>query len=283
MDHTVQKSGGAAADTAIARGDRRDAWYPPLKRDRFILEQLVAKDFKLKYRRSALGVAWSVLNPLMMMAVMAAVFSAMARFSSDSIPNYPLYIILGNTAFTIMSESTSNGMRSIVDAASLLKKIRINRWLFPIEKVLFALLTFALSLVAVALVMLFYRFVPSWHIILLPLFLLYIGVFCTGLSLTLAAASVYFRDVMHLWQVVITAWTYATPLFYPVEILPDWMLLFERVNPMYHYVTYLRDLMLYQRVPSLEANLVCAGFALLSLAIGYVVFKRHERRFILFI
>ncbi len=283
MDHTVQKSGGAAADTAIARGDRRDAWYPPLKRDRFILEQLVAKDFKLKYRRSALGVAWSVLNPLMMMAVMAAVFSAMARFSSDSIPNYPLYIILGNTAFTIMSESTSNGMRSIVDAASLLKKIRINRWLFPIEKVLFALLTFALSLVAVALVMLFYRFVPSWHIILLPLFLLYIGVFCTGLSLILAAASVYFRDVMHLWQVIITAWTYATPLFYPVEILPDWMLLFERVNPMYHYVTYLRDLMLYQRVPSLGANLVCAGFALLSLAIGYVVFKRHERRFILFI
>ena len=274
---------GATATDASGTIDRRDAWYPPLRRDRFILEQLVAKDFKLKYRRSALGVAWSVLNPLMMMFVMAAVFSTMARFSSDEIPNYPLYIILGNVAFTIMSESTTNGMHSIVDAASLLKKIRINRWLFPIEKVLFALLTFALSLIAVAMVMAFFRFMPSWHIILLPLFLVYIGTFCVGLSLTLAAASVYFRDVMHLWQVIITAWTYATPLFYPVEILPDWMLLFERVNPMYHYVTYLRDLMLYQRVPSLGLNLVCAGFALLSLGIGYVVFKRHESKFILFI
>ena len=282
MDHavTTQKTGQAAPASA---DDRRDAWDPPLQRDRFILEQLVSKAFKVKSRPSALGVAWSVLNPLMMMFVMAAVFSTMARFSSDEIPNYPLYIILGNVAFTIMSESTSNGMHSIVDAASLLKKIRINRWLFPIEKVLFALLTFALSLVAVAMVMLFYRFVPTWHILLLPLFLLYIGVFCTGLSLTLAAASVYFRDVMHLWQVVITAWTYATPLFYPVEILPGWMLVFERFNPMYHYVTYLRDLMLYQRVPSLGLNAVCAGFALLSVGIGYVVFKRPEHSFILYI
>lgn len=276
------KSSTALHDPGDYSG-RRDAWYPPFARDRFILEQLVSKDFKLKYRRSALGVAWSVLNPLMMMFVMAAVFSHMARFSSDSIPNYPLYIILGNVAFTIMSESTENGQHSIIFAADLLKKIRINRWLFPIEKVLFAILNFALSLIAVALVMIFFRFMPSWHIVLLPLFLLYIGTFCTGLALTLSAAVVYFRDVMHLWSVVLTAWTYATPLFYPVDILPPWMMIFERINPMYHYVTYLRDLMLYQTVPSLKLNLVCAGFALLSLAIGCLVFKRHERNFILYI
>lgn len=258
-------------------------WYPDSQRDRFILYELVTKDFKLKYRRSLLGVAWSVLNPLLMMSVMAAVFSTMMRFASDGIPNYPLYIILGNITFGLMSESTSAGMGSIISAASLLKKVKVNRWVFPVEKVLFAVVNFALSLIAVAFVMLVFRIAPTWHVLLLPLFLLYMTGFCIGLSLLLATASVFFRDVMHLWSVFLTAWTYATPLFYPQEILPEWMLKVEMFNPMFHYVNYIRNLLLYQQTPSLKLNCACAGCALLSLLIGWTVFRANERKFILYI
>lgn len=259
------------------------AWYPEREKSVFILRQLVTRDFKLKYRRSALGVLWSVLNPLLMMVIMAAVFSTMMRFSSDSIPSYPLYIILGNVTFALMSDSTSQGMGSIIGAASLLKKVRVRRWVFPVEKVLFAVVNFAFSLIAVLIVMLFVQVYPTWTVVFLPLLLLYLTLFCTGLSLLLSAASVFFRDVMHLWSVVLTAWTYATPLFYPQEILPDWMLALERFNPMFHYVSYIREALLYQRVPSLTLNLACLGFGVLALAVGMLVFRRTERRFILFI
>ena len=262
---------------------REDAWYTSSKRDAFILRQLVAKDFKLKYRRSALGVVWSVLNPLLMMIVMSVVFSTLMRFSSDSIPSYPLYIILGNITFQLMSDSTSQGMTSIIGASSLLKKVRINRWVFPVEKVLFAMVNFAFSFVAVILVMVVAGVAPTPCMMLLPLWHALVGIFCAGLSLFLSTASVFFRDVIHLWGVVLTAWTYATPLFYTQELLPPWMLEVELANPMYHYVNVVRDLVLYGRMPNPNAFLACAFFALFFLALGYVVFRKNEHKFILYI
>ena len=221
---------------------QRFTWSDSQTRDWFIIRQLVSRDFKLKFRRSILGVLWSVLNPLLMMSVMACVFTAMLRFSSSSIPSFPLYIILGNIAFTLMADSTSQGMHSIIDNASLIKKVKINRFLFPVEKVLFGLVNFSISLIAVAIVMVFVGVMPTWHVIFLPIFLIYIGSFCMGVSLFLSTAAVFFRDVMHLWTIVLTAWTYATPLFYPEEILPAWLKSLEVLNPMYHYVNYILSL-----------------------------------------
>lgn len=287
MKSDVKKNDVSASD-GVPSSDgtvavKEEAWYPPTKRDWFILKQLVSKDFKLKYRRSALGVAWSVLNPLLMMCVMAAVFSSFMKYSDDTIGNYPLYLILGNTAFQLMSDATSTGMGSIINASSLLKKVKINRYVFPVQKVLFAVVNYAFSLIAVAIVMAFFRIVPTWHIVFLPLFVLYLTVFCIGLSLFLSAASVFFRDVMHLWGVILTAWTYATPLFYPFSILPAWMKTIEMGNPMYLYVTYIRKVLLWQQAPSLALNLACAGFAVGSFIIGYLVFHKNEHKFILYI
>ena len=263
--------------------DSRNAWDTERNKSVFILRQLVLRDFKLKYRRSFLGVAWSVLNPLFMMLVMAAVFSMMMRFSSDGIPSYPLYIILGNVTFSLMSDSTSQGMGSILGAASLLKKVRIRRWLFPVEKVLFAMVNFTISLIAVLIVMFAVGVHPTWTAIMLPIFLVYLGLFCVGLSMLLSAVSVFFRDVMHMWSVILTAWTYATPLFYPAEILPPWMMSLEQFNPMYHYVCYIRELLLYQRIPGLELNVACLVCGLVMFGIGLFVFRKTEHRFILFI
>jgi len=270
---------------AIARTtiSGKDAWYPENQRDGFILRQLVTKDFKLKYRRSALGVAWSVLNPLLMMIIMAAVFSRLMGRADDSIPNFPLYIIIGNTAFNLMSDSTSRGLMSIIEASSLLKKVKINRWVFPVQKVLFAVVNYAFSLIAVVLVMIFVQYAPSVYALYVIPGLFMLSVFCIGLSLFLSCAAVFFRDVIHLWSVFLTAWTYLTPMFYSIKILPEWLQTLENFNPMYLYLTYLRDALLFRVNPSLELTLGCAGFAVASLVIGYLVFRRHESKFILYI
>lgn len=250
------------------------------RRNWFTITSLVSRDFKLKYRRSALGVLWSVLNPLLMMIVLSVVFSTFFKFS---IENYPLYVILGNVMFALMADSTSGAMNSIIESSSLIKKIRIEKLIFPLEKVLFQLVNFCISLIAVAAVMIFFQVMPHVSLLALPLLLLYVVLFSAGVGMALSALSVFFRDVCHLWGVVITAWTYATPLFYPVEILPDWAAPLMQYNPMYHYVSYFRDLILNGTVPGLQENLLCLGMAVAAFAIGLLIFKKTEKKFILYV
>lgn len=252
-----------------------------LKHNWFVLSTLVSKDFKLKYRRSILGVVWSILNPLLMMVVMAAVFSYMFRFN---IQNFPLYLILGSIMFDYMSRATNGAMSSIIDAQSMIKKIRIEKMIFPVEKALFELLNLAISMIAAVMVMAYFRVVPNISAIYeLPLLIVYVFLFTAGLSLLLSALSVFFRDVMHLWSVIITAWNYATPIFYPVEMLQGWMQQVMQWNPMYHYVTYFRDIMMWNISPSLEENLICLGMAAITFLVGYLVFRKTEHKFILYI
>lgn len=271
-----------------------------MKSTLFILRQLVTKDFKLKYRRSVLGILWSVLNPLLMMAVMTLVFSNMFRFP---IEHFPLYLILGSTLFTLMTDATNGAMSSIIDASSLLKKVRIKKWVFPLERVLFSLVNFSLSLVAVLGVMLFFMVFgdssgrlgfPGASMLMLPVLIVYVLMFSVGIGLALSALSVFFRDVMHLWGVVTVAWNYLTPIFWPqnlaqlAESMPNPGLLnalqvVEQFNPMYHYVVYFRDIFLYGNVPGLQENLVCLGFAVVMLVAGILIFRKTQSKFILYI
>ena len=250
------------------------------KRDAFVLTSLVSRDFKKKYRRSVLGVLWSVLNPLLMMLVLFAVFSFVFRFE---IENFPLYLILGSILFNLMAGSTSTGLLSIIESADLLKKIRINKAIFPIEKVIFELVNFTISLIAVAIVMIVSQVVPTLNLLFLPLLLFYMVIFCTGLALLLSALAVYFRDLIHLWSVFCTAWMYATPIFYPIEMLPEVGQQAMLFNPMYQYVTYFREIALWQVTPTLEHNLICLGMALATLLVGVLVFRKLQHRFILYV
>jgi ABC-2 type transport system permease protein len=257
----------------------------------FILEQLVTRDFKLKYRRSVLGVVWSVLNPLLMMCVLTLVFSNMFKFP---IERYPLYLILGTVLFSLMRDATTGAMSSIITASSLIKKVRVQKAVFPIEKVCFSLVNFALSLIAVVIVMIFFRQMPSVSMLMLPVLLLYVVLFSAGIGLALSALSVFFRDVMHLWDVVIMAWNYLTPIFWPQDLssfltgmanqgLAQALVVVEKINPMYHYVVYFRDIFMYQTIPGLGENLICMAFALITLAIGVLIFKKTQHKFILYI
>ena len=252
------------------------------KRNWFTISSLVSKDFKLKYRRSVLGVLWSILNPLLMMCVLVAVFSNVLKFGGD-VENFPLYLILGNVLFALMADSTSSAMTSIIDSAPLIKKIRISKVIFPLEKVLFQLVNFAISLIAVIIVMLFFQIAPTASLLALPLLLVFMLLFSAGLGLLLSALAVFFRDVCHLWGVVITAWTYATPLFYPLGILPEWMQSAELFNPMFHYGTYFRSIVMSGTIPDVGENLICLGMAAVTFVIGFIVFKASEKKFILYV
>lgn len=246
----------------------------------FVLSTLVSKDFKLKYRRSILGVLWSLLNPLLMMIILSAVFSYMFRFS---IENFPVYLILGQTLFSLMNDATGSGMNSIIEAAPLIKKIRISKIIFPIEKVFFALVNFAISLIAVLGVILYFQIPLSPNMLFLPLLLVYMLLFCTGLALLLSALAVFFRDFLHLWSVVTTAWMYATPIFYPLSLLPDFLQQAMVANPMFQYITYFRDIMMNGACPSIETNLICLAMGAITFVVGLLVFRKTERKFILYV
>lgn len=273
------------AETATASADIQPFAKTELDKNRFILKQLVTKDFKRKYRRSVLGIAWSVLNPLMMMIVMSVVFSFVFR---ADIENYPLYLILGNITFSFMSESTSQALMSFIDAAPLLKKVRVSRFVFPVQKVLFALVNFTFSLVAVALVMLWFRVVPTWHIIWLPVCLFLLVLFCSGIGLIVGSLAVFFRDVVHLWSVILTAWTYLTPIFWvPTQLAangaPTWVMSIVELNPMYGFVTFMRDIFLWNQNPSMQTLGLCVIWALVMLGVGILVFRKTQHKFILYI
>lgn len=260
-----------------------------VEKDRFILKQLVTKDFKIKYRRSFLGVAWSVLNPLLMMIVMAVVFStifAQGRNGAVSPELYPLYLIVGNVTFSVMSESTNQALMSIIWASSLLKKVKVHRWVFPVQKVLFSLVNFGFSLIAVAIVMIWFHIVPTWHLILLPVCLFLLMLFCMGLGMMLSALTVFFRDIMHLWSVVITAWTYLTPIFWTTDFIgqmPHVVRIIMYANPMYNYIQFMRDIFLFQTTPTFFTVGMCIAWAVVALVLGYVVFHKSEHKFILYI
>ncbi|MDR2035338.1 MAG: ABC transporter permease, partial [Coriobacteriales bacterium] len=251
-----------------------------LKRDAFVLTSLVSKDFKTKYRRSILGVLWSVLNPLLMMLVLTAVFSTVFRFDVE---NFALYLILGNILFSLMSSSTSTGLLAIISSADLIKKIRINKMIFPLEKVLFEVINFAISLIAVVVVMAFFPVAPTVNILFLPLLIVYVLLFCTGLGFLLSALAVFFRDVIHLWGVFCLAWMYLSAIFYPVEILPDWLQQAILFNPMFQYINYFREIVLWGTTPSFETNLICLGMGAATLLVGVLVFRKLQSRFILYV
>lgn len=246
----------------------------------YLLQNLVSRDITTKYRRSVLGILWSVLNPLLMMLVITMVFQHV--FRSD-IENFPIYYLTGSLIFNFVVEATNGAMMSILGASSLIKKVYIPKYIFPLEKTIFALVNMLFSLIAVVIIMFFQRFVPSWTIILIPIPILYTFIFCIGLGLILASLNVFFRDISHLWGVFTTAWLYLTPIIYPMNSLPNAVQQIVKLNPLYYYVDYFRQIVMYGTVPNLTTNAVCIFLSLTFLAFGIIIFKKTQDKFILHI
>ncbi len=247
---------------------------------RNLLENLVSRDIKVRYRRSVLGMLWTVLNPLLMMVVITIVFSTLFK---QNIEHFPIYYLSGSLIFSFSSETTSIALYSIIGNASLMKKVYIPKYLFPVSKVVSGLVNLGFSLIAMFLVMLVMGVEYHITLLLLPIPIFYTFLFATGLGLLLSAATVFFRDISHFYGVFVMAWTYFTPIFYPVDILPETARKVMNFNPMYHYVQYMRELILYGNFPSMRENLICFLFGAGMLLIGIWVFYRKQDKFVLYV
>ena len=257
-------------------------FFSDMKKFMPLLKNLVSKDFKIKYRRSILGVAWSVLNPLFTMIVITTVFGKLLKIQVE---NFATYYIVGFAIWNFFSEATSNSLSSILSAAQLIKKVYIPKYIFPLEKCLFSLVNFFFTLIAVIVVMLFQNVVPSVTAVLFPVPVIYCFVFVCGASLFLSAATVYFRDIQHLYGVLLTMLMYLTPIIYPLELIEEHKFIstIVHLNPMTHYVEYFRAVVMYNTIPSLKENIWCLGASLVTFIIGALVFKKAQRKFILHI
>lgn len=246
-----------------------------------LLKELVVRDVKLKYRRSFLGYVWSVLNPLLIMIVMAVVFSTM--FKRD-IENFPVYLFTGQLLFNYMNQSTHQAITSITGNAALLKKVYVPKYIFVFSKITSGLVDFLFSLVALVLVMLATRAHFSWYCLLFPFVVLQLYVFCLGLGLFLAQANVFFRDIQYIYTAITTAWIYLTPIFYPLDYLSvqlQWLI--RHLNPMWFYVGQFRDLVYYGRMPGYGIILEGVITSVLMLTIGVIFFKKNQDNFFLYI
>jgi len=264
----------------FAEGKRLFPYFLKLKKFQPLLYQLVRRDFLAKYKRSVLGVLWSILNPLLTMLVMTMVFSTLFRFD---IENYPVYLLSGQIIFNMFSEVTNMCMSSVLGASSLMKKVSVPKYIFPLSRAISSLVNFAFSFLALLIVMIVTRAPIHSQMLYSLIAILYVFVFSTGVGLILSAAVVFFRDITYLYGILLTAVTYFTPIFYPISIIPDQFRWVISLNPLYHFVECFRTCAIYGGIPSLWQNMICAILATLSLGGGLLVFYHEQDRFILYV
>ena len=258
--------------------------FDNFKKYSFLLEQLIARDFKVKYKRSVLGVAWSLLYPVLMMAVMSAVFSNVFKFSVPGV-NYLVYLMTGLTFFNYYSEASNLSMSSVVANFSLLNKLYIPKYIFPLSKCLFVGINFLLTLIPLyGVILLSGSDETKCHItvlhLLLPYSYLCLLLFTIGAGFVLSTISVFLRDMFYIYGIVLTILTYFTPIMYDINMLDPWMQNILKLNPLYHYITFARTIILYGQMPSVNNFLVCGLSAVFALFIGVVVFKKNQDKFI---
>lgn len=256
------------------------AYLETASRYRFLLNQLVIRDFKTRYKRSVLGVLWSMLNPLLTMCVQYLVFSNLFKWDVD---NYAVYLLIGTVTFNFFSEATQAALSSITGSASLITKVYVPTYVFPVAKVLSSCINLCFSTLALYLIIFIQGIPLNVYHLLIPVLYVALILFTCGFGLILSALMVYFRDIQFLYGVVIVLWMYLTPLFYPVSIIPENMMPIYSLNPMYQYVTFFRTLVLDGTMPPLAQFAWCFGYSVVFMVIGLLVFRKLKRNFILYI
>lgn len=246
-----------------------------------LIKELVSRDLKLKYRRSFLGYLWSILNPLLIMIIMTMVFS---RMFNRNIENYAVYLIIGRTLFEFVNTATSQAMMSIRSNYALIKKVYIPKYVFPLAKVTSGMVDCVFSLGALLIVMIFTRTPISPYLLLFPIIILQVYVFSCGLGFFLSQGVVFFRDLQYIYKAFTTAWMYLTPIFYPIEQIPEKLqLLVIYVNPLYSYITQFRIIVLERTLPPMWMVASGCVWAMAMMIFGIITFKRSQDRFILYI
>lgn len=251
-----------------------------VKRYQFLFTELVKRDFKKKYKGTVLGVIWSLLAPLLNVLVLALVFTTVFKRGQE---HFIIYIFSGTLVMSFYTECTQGCMRSLMQNASIFTKINVPKYLFMMSKTIQAFINFSLTFILFIVFCLIdgISFGPHMLTLLYPVF--WLLVFNFGVGMILAAMFVFFRDVEYLYSVFLTLLNYVSAIFYPISIIPEKFQWLFKLNPVYDYIYYIRTVVIDGVIPSLETHLLCAGFALVFLAIGCIVYKKCNHEFLYYV
>ena len=254
------------------------AYVENFKKYKPLLSELAVRDIKTRYRRSMLGVLWSLLSPLCQMIVLSIVFSNLFR---NNIENFPLYILSGHVIFNFYSESTSSSLSAIIGSASLIKKAYIPKYLFVLSRILSSAVNVMATFAALIVVMLATRAEFHYTMFLAVIPILFVILFSSGVGLILAAYAVKFRDIIHLYGVFITALMYLTPIIYPMSMLPGVVHKIVMMNPLTNMVLMFRNLALDGIMPGPMSFVIALVECAAVILIGLYVFYKKQDTFIL--
>ncbi len=245
----------------------------------FVFIELVKRDFKKKYKRSFLGVLWSMLAPLFTLLVLNFVFG---HFFGRTQEYYTIYLFSGWLIFQYYNEATNGAMNSLMANSSIFSKVKVPKYLFLFSRVASSSINFFLTLVIYFIFVLAYGLPITWKFITLLFPIACMFLLILGIGLILSALFVFFRDIQYLYGVFTTALMYATPIFYTTDIMGDKAWIFY-LNPLYYYVTYFRSVVIDGVIPSLAYHGVMLGVSLLLFAIGCWMYKKYNYKFLYYV
>ena len=247
----------------------------------FLFSELVKRDFKKKYKRTYLGMLWSLLSPLLTLLIMSLVFK---HFFGNDTPHYTIYLFCGNVVFSFFSDSTSGGMGALLANADIFSKVKVPKYLFLFSRNVSSLINFSLTFIVFLVFCLLdgIAVTPLFFLLLFPILCLVI--FNLGVGLILSALFVFFRDMQYLWSLFTLLLMYLSAIFYTTERFAE--LGVERLfllNPIYVYIKYFRLTVINGAVPSPAFHLLCAGYAAVAFVIGIIFYKRFNDKFLYYV
>jgi ABC-2 type transport system permease protein/lipopolysaccharide transport system permease protein len=241
-----------------------------------VIQNMVVQELRVRYQRSILGFVWTLLNPLLMMAILCWVFSSL----NQGMKHYALFLFAGMVPWSFLSVCLNDCAFCIIQNESLIRKIYLPKLVFPLARTSISLVTFVLSLGALFLLLWPLGARLSASMLLLPLAISLLAIFALGLGLIVATANTFYRDCGHLVAVVLQAWYFATPILFPITAFPEgaqWRL---RLNPAYYFIELFHEVLYQGKWPRIGLVATAAVLAAGSLGIGYAIFKSQEDKMV---
>ena len=241
----------------------------------FVIRELTSREIKRKYSRSYLGILWSVLNPLLSMAVISLIFSQLFKRSID---NYPIYYLTGFILWQLFTGATNAAMTALVDNKMILIKVKLPMEIFILARIYTALVNLGYSMMAYVVMLLVFQVKPNLTMFFFPIIVFFLLVFTMGISFILAWAYVFFGDVKHLYSVLLTLWMYCSAIFYPVERLEGIIRKIIEINPIFNYIDSMRSIIMQGRLPSFEEIFRMVVWAVVIYFLGYYIFRKNRNK-----
>lgn len=251
-----------------------------LKQHRFLFSELVKRDFAKKYKRTILGMAWSIISPLMNLLIMWLVFS---NLFGNNVNHYVIYLFAGQLVFSYFTDATNLGMNSLVGNAGIFTKINVPKYLFLFSQNVSSLINFGLTL------LIFFAFtaidgIPfTWKFFLLVYPVACLIVFNLGIGLVLSALFVFFRDMQYLWGILTQLIMWLSAIFYTIDSYSDTAQRLFLFNPLYAYILYFREIVIDGVIPPLWLHLLAAGYALIAFGVGAFMYKKYNHEFLYYV